>query len=124
MHLWPGKPGQTDKQRFDNLRKALTRHVAHVSEQMAEARADEKSFTDDLNQIADEIIRLCKDNAIDARKCAQESGRAQDYMFSSNAGAHVLNFASKLKPEKDSSKGKAAIIEFIEMEKQKEEQKT
>ena len=114
------KPGQTAKQRFDNLRKALTRHVDHVAEQMAAAREEEKEHTKDLNEVAEEIIRLCSENAVDARKCAQESGRAQDYMFSSNAASHVLNFISKLKPEKDTSKGKAAIIEFIERERENE----
>ena len=114
------KPGQTAKQRFDNLRKALTRHVDHVAEQMAAAREEEKEHTKDLNEVAEEIIRLCSENAVDARKCAQESGRAQDYMFSSNAASHVLNFISKLTPEKDTSKGKAAIIEFIERERENE----
>jgi hypothetical protein len=52
--------------------------------------------------------------------CAQQTKRAQDYMFSSNSGAHFLNFYSKIKPETDTTKGKAAIIEFVEMEKRNE----
>ena len=104
MHLWPGKPGQTDKQRFDNLRKALTRHVDHVADKMAEARAEEAEHTDELKEIADEIIKILRDNTIDARLCAQKTQRAQDFMFSSNSGAHFLNFYSRIKPESEKTK--------------------
>ena len=92
----------------------------HVADKMNEAREEEKEHAKDLNEIANDIIKLCSDNAIDARKYAQETKRPQDFMFSSNAASHVLNFISKLKPEKDTSKGKAAIIEFIERERENE----
>ena len=84
---------------------------------MAAARAEEAEHTKDLNEIANEIIRLCSDNAIDARKYAQETKRPQDFMFSSNAASHVLNFISKLKPE--SEKTKSGLEEMREAIREK-----
>ena len=75
--------------------------MGHVADKMNEAREEEKEHTKDLNEIADEIIELCVKNAGDARACAKTS---QDFMFSSNAASHVLNFISKLKPESEKTK--------------------
>ena len=116
------KPGQTAKQRFDNLRKALTRHVDHVADKMAEARAEEAEHTDELKDIADEIIKILRDNTVDARLCAQRSNKAQDFMFSSNAASHVLNFISKLKP-KEESEDKPGIERAIEAMKERRDGK-
>ena len=76
----------------------------HVADKMNEAREEEKEHAKDLNEIANDIIKLCSDNAIDARKYAQETKRPQDFMFSSNAASHVLNFISKMKPDTDKTK--------------------
>ena len=96
--------------------------MGHLTEQMAEAREEEKEVTRGLNEIADEFINLCLDNAKDARKWALQTRAPRDMMFSSNAAAPGINLVSKLvQPEKpDSSKGKAAIIEFMERERQNE----
>jgi hypothetical protein len=71
---------------------------------MQGVRADEKEHTVKLAEIADEIIKLCRDNAVDARKYALESKRPQDFMFSSNAASHFLNFYSRIKPESEKTK--------------------
>ena len=104
MHLWPDKDGQTKKQKEDTVRKALAGHMRHIAGQMQEAREEEKEHAVNLAEIADEIIVLCRDNAVDARKCAQQTNRAQDYMFSSNAASHFLNFYSRIKPESEKTK--------------------
>ena len=104
MHLWPDKEGQSQAQKEDVLRKTLQTHVKHIAEKMQAAREEEKGHVRDLNEVADEIIRLCQDNATDARKYAQKTKKPQDFMFSSNAASHVLNFISKLKPESEKTK--------------------
>lgn len=89
---------------------------------MAEAREEEAEHVKDLNEIANEIIRLCSDNARDARKYAQGTKRPQDFMFSSNAAAHVLNFISRMKP-KEESEDKPGIERAIEAMKERRDGK-
>lgn len=120
LYLWPNG-------KIDNLRKSLERHFEkHLADKMQEAREEEKEVTRGLNEIADEFINLCLCNAKDAREWALNTKQPRDMMFSSNAAAPGINLVSKLvQPEKpDASKGKAAIIEFIERERQNEASNT
>ena len=117
-YLWPDK-------KQDNIRKRLEHHFNnHLSDKMQEVREEEKEITRDLNKIADDFIDLCMKNGEDARKWAFAKAQKdpRDLMFSSNAAAPAGNLLNKLiLPEKpDSSKGKAAIIEFMERERQNE----
>lgn len=89
LYLWPNG-------KIDNLRKSLERHVGHLTEQMAEARKEEKEVARDLNKIADEFIDLCLCNAKDAREWALSTKQPRDMMFSSNAAAPGMNLVSKL----------------------------
>ena len=91
--IWPVKEGQTTKQRFDNLRKALTRHVDHVSEKMAEARAEEAEHTKSLSDMANEYLCEFYDNMMKAKAVAKTS---QEFMYASNAGAPGSILISKL----------------------------
>ena len=93
---------------MDNLRKNLERHyLKHLIDKMQEAREEEKEVTRGLNEIADEFINLCLDNAKDAREWAKEKGvddLARNLMFSSSCATPGMNLAGKLiKPEANGS---------------------
>lgn len=114
LYLWPNG-------KIDNLRKSLERHVGHLTEQMAEAREEEKEVARDLNKIADEFIDLCQKNASDAREwaLAKEKKDPRDLMFSSNAAAPAMNLISKLIKPKEESDDKPGIEKAIEAMKER-----
>lgn len=104
------KPGQTDKQRFDNLRKALTRHVAHVAEKIAAVQEEEAEHTKSLSDMANEYLCEFYDNMMKAKAVAKTS---QEFMYASNAGAPGSILISKLNiPNKDA--GEIESDDFIE----------